>query len=183
MRRPFTHRIDKFWLQTDLARGVTQRVILRNRRFEPIEEGYQFAFRMPNNPADIQTKFTVSELIFETRIAFKEKYIQNDNRRISLGTKGRPIITLRATLGLDSVLNSSFSYKKFDVAIEQNVRIGLFGRLNYRLEGGYVPDAVPYPLLETHLGNESVFFNRNSYNMMNFFEFVSDRYASIKTEA
>lgn len=56
------------------------------------------------------------------------------------------------------------------------------GRLNYSLSMGWTPDAVPYPLLENHLGNQTLFLNYSSFNMMNFFEFTSDRYASLHLE-
>lgn len=180
LRRPFNHRINKLWLQTDIMRGWTQRIMLRTRHFDPINSDYEFVYKLPSNESITKTDFRVSELIFETRIAFKEKFLQYDNTRVSLGTKGRPIITLRATFGLSDFLNSDFSYQKFDGSFEHNVRLGLLGRINYRVSAGYVPSRVPYPLLETHLGNESVFFNSNSYNLMNFFEFVSDTYASVR---
>ena len=180
LRRPFNHRINRLWLQTDVMRGWTQRVILRTRHFDPINKDYTFAYLLPTDEAIIKNDFKVSEVILETRIAFKEKFLQYDNTRVSLGTKGRPIITLRGTFGLSNFLDSDFSYQKFDGSIEQNVRVGLFGRLDYRVAAGYVPSKVPYPLLETHLGNESVFFNSSSFNLMNFFEFVSDSYVSLR---
>jgi len=180
LRRPFNHRINKLWLQADIMRGWTQRVMLRTRNFDPINNGYEFFYAVPDNESIIENNFSVTELIVESRIAFKEKFIQYDNTRVSLGTKGRPIITLRATFGLPDFLSSDFSYQKFDGSIEQNVRIGLFGRMNYKLSAGYVPSQVPYPLLETHLGNESIFFNNESYNLMDFFEFVSDTYVSLR---
>ena len=161
-------------------RGWTQRVMLRTRHFEPINNGYEFFYSLPSNDAIISDNFRVSEVIVETRIAFKEKFIQYDNTRVSLGTKGRPIITLRATIGVPEMLGSDFAYQKYDGSIEQDIRLGLLGRTNYKIAAGYVPSKVPYPLLETHLGNESVFFNGASYNLMNFFEFVSDTYVSLR---
>jgi len=38
---------------------------------------------------------------------------------------------------------------------------------------------VPYPLLENHLGNTTFIYNPNAFNLMRFFEFASDRYASL----
>ena len=37
---------------------------------------------------------------------------------------------------------------------------------------------MPYPLLEIHPGNETYFYDYAAFNMMNFFEFVSDYYLS-----
>jgi hypothetical protein len=39
---------------------------------------------------------------------------------------------------------------------------------------------VPYPILENHLGNGVFLYNQNSYNLMRFFEFVSDRYVGLQ---
>jgi hypothetical protein len=41
-------------------------------------------------------------------------------------------------------------------------------------------DALPYPLLGTHLGNETPIYSPVLYNLMNFGEFVSDRYVSLR---
>ena len=58
--------------------------------------------------------------------------------------------------------------------------MGILGQGNYSLTAGIIPDRVPFPLLENHLGNEFVFYNRNSFNMMRFFEFTSNRFFSLQ---
>ena len=57
--------------------------------------------------------------------------------------------------------------------------MGVLGYSNYSLTAGYIPSTVPYPLLQNHLGNNTVFYNALSFNLMNVFEFVSDRYVSL----
>ncbi|WP_332369471.1 hypothetical protein [Spirosoma telluris] len=47
---------------------------------------------------------------------------------------------------------------------------------------GIIPSTVPYPLLYTPLGNESSFYVGNAYNLMNYFEFVCDRWATVQVE-
>jgi hypothetical protein len=47
---------------------------------------------------------------------------------------------------------------------------------------GYIPSTLPYPLLHTPLGNESLFYVENAFNLMNYFEFVSDRYVQLRYE-
>jgi hypothetical protein len=37
---------------------------------------------------------------------------------------------------------------------------------------------LPYPLLELHPGNETYFYDYAAFNLMNYFEFVSDYYFS-----
>lgn len=50
------------------------------------------------------------------------------------------------------------------------------------LEGGYIFGKVPYPLLTIHRANQTYSYQLNSYNMMNFLEFVSDRYAALNID-
>lgn len=58
--------------------------------------------------------------------------------------------------------------------------MGILGQGNYSLTAGIIPDRVPYPLLENHLGNNFIFYNTNSFNMMRFFEFTSNRFFSLQ---
>ncbi len=104
-------------------------------------------------------------------------FLQNDNERISLGTN-KPVITLQYTLGLKGVLGSNFEYQKFAFTASQNLRLGTFGRSYYTVNAGYIPSRLPYPLLRTHLGNETFFYNSLSFNLMNYFD-VCERYLCI----
>ena len=58
--------------------------------------------------------------------------------------------------------------------------MGILGRGEYSLTAGIIPEKVPYPLLENQLGNEFIFYNRYAFNMMRFFEFTSNKYASLQ---
>ena len=60
--------------------------------------------------------------------------------------------------------------------------MGQLGRLGYRVEGSYIPDAVPYLILKTPLGNQTPFYNANAFNLMNYFEFVTDRSVSLRLD-
>lgn len=175
--KPYRHSINQMYSQIDVVKGLIQKVQFRNRSFDPL---YHFNYWADAAKTIRDSSFTVSELQFETRIAPKEKLIQNDNKRESWGTKGWPVITLRYTLGMKGVLNSDFEYQNMGLQVEQNIRLGLLGRLRYTLNAGYIPTALPYPLLESHLGSKSFFYNRYSFNMMKIFEFVSDQYVSLK---
>lgn len=174
--RPFLHRETNLFAQTDIVRGLTQRISLRNQSFDPL---FKFEYIDPDEPEVRRNRFTTTELSFETRISFREHYVFTDLDRVSLGSGDRPIFTFRYTLGLDDFLGSTIGYQKFDFRINHSFRLGLFGRTSYRLAAGYIPSRVPYPLLRSHLGNESVFYNEMSFNLMDYFEFVSDTYASL----
>ena len=45
---------------------------------------------------------------------------------------------------------------------------------------GKIFGEVPYPLLRNHLGNETLFYTNAAFNTMNFNEFASDQYFSLR---
>ncbi|MCF8348235.1 MAG: DUF5686 family protein, partial [Bacteroidales bacterium] len=53
------------------------------------------------------------------------------------------------------------------------------GWSKFRVEAGQIWGTLPYPLLKLHEGNETYFFDESAFNMMNYYEFVSDKYLSV----
>ena len=179
LRRPFLYTENAFYAQSDIARGFTQRLRLRNWSFDPL---YNFTYlRDPADPESARSAFKTSEVILESRITRGELFVQNDNVRLSLGTT-KPVFTLRYTLGVKGVLGSDFNYHKFHANLSQSLNVGTLGRSYYSLSAGFTPSRLPYPLLQAHLGNETIFYNSAAFNLMNRFEFGSDRYASLQFE-
>jgi ABC-type transport system involved in Fe-S cluster assembly fused permease/ATPase subunit len=54
--------------------------------------------------------------------------------------------------------------------------------MRYIVDAGKIFGAVPFPLLKLHEGNETYSFDRYAFNMMNYYEFASDQYASLFVE-
>ena len=182
VRRGYFEGITSAYLKRELLRGLTQTVGLRHRTFQPI---YPFAFKTAPSLGDrspIQSNYETAELFFETRWGKDEIFIYNENERLTLGTQKWPLVVLRYQLGLRRFLNSDFSYHRLSLNIKQSFRAGIWGRSNYNITMGYIPSTLPYPLLYTPLGNESVFYVDNAFNLMNYFEFVSDRYLQLRYE-
>jgi len=57
-----------------------------------------------------------------------------------------------------------------------------FGYNTLYIEAGGLYGKVPYPFLTIHRGNQSYFNQQFAYNLMNFMEFISDRYVTVVTE-
>ena len=62
------------------------------------------------------------------------------------------------------------------------MRIGFAGRIRYGINAGYIFGNAAYPFLKVHEGNESYWMQLNTFNKMNYFEFISDKYVSILVE-
>ncbi|SOD79710.1 DUF5686 family protein [Spirosoma fluviale] len=181
IRRPYFQEEKLAYFRREMGRGFTQTVALRNRNFEPL---FPFAFRPQLNDQDqtIRSSYRITELISETRFAPDEVILQNDNVRVSTGAIRKPIFTLRYTLALRDVMGSDFTYQRIALTMKHSFRMGVLGRSYYTIGAGIIPSTVPYPLLYTPLGNESSFYVGNAYNLMNYFEFICDRWATVQYE-
>ena len=83
---------------------------------------------------------------------------------------------------MKGVLESDYEYTDVIARVQQRVPMGTFGYMRYSLTGGQVFGTLPYPLLLIHAGNETFYYDDMAFNTMNFFEFISDRYASLFVE-
>ena len=182
--RPVLRDLATLSVQRDLFHGFTQRLLLRYQHMQPL---YDFAYYSqpddpfgPGNP--LGTNYNLTEIVTESRYARDENLVQSENRRRAIGVRHWPVFTFRYTLGLGDVLGAPFEYHKFNLIMTHSVPTGQLGRLNYRLEGSYIPSALPYPILKTPLGNETPFLNPNAFNLMRYFEFVTDRSVALRLE-
>lgn len=174
-RKGFFQGDQLVYFQGELMRGFNQMIGLRHRSFDPL-----FAFSYLGSRDN--GSYEQTELVLESKFAKDETFIQNDNERISLGADRFPIVTLRYSLGLKNVLGGDFSYHKFSFRMYDSFRVGILGRSNYTLQAGFTTSTLPYPSLFPHLGNESWFYVGNAFNLMNFYEFISDRFVSLRYE-
>ena len=84
--------------------------------------------------------------------------------------------------GLKGVMNSDFNYRKLQLYYKQPVVIGAIGRSNFTVELGKTFGKVPLGLLSIIPGNQSYFQIENTFSNLNYYEFVSDEYATMQWE-
>lgn len=123
-------------------------------------------------------KITTSEITFEMRFAYKERYVYSDFIRTSLGTI-YPIIQLKYSKGIKDLWNGDYNYQKAVFYFNDWFNVGNIGWSKYVIEAGKIWGRLPYPFLKMHEGNETYFFDETSFNTMNYFEFVSDEWVSL----
>ncbi len=84
--------------------------------------------------------------------------------------------------GVKGLLNSDFEYSKVQLFYRQPILIGPLGRTNLTMELGKTFGNVPLGLMSVIPGNQTLFNIKNTFNNLNFYEFVSDRYATLQWE-
>jgi hypothetical protein len=128
-----------------------------------------------------QPSITSAEITLSTHFAYREKFVWGKFERKSLGST-YPTLDLDLTYGPKGVFGSQYEYFKIRLKISDKMETNPFGYLKYRVTIGKVFGTLPYPLLKLHEGNETYAYDPLSFNMMNYYEFVSDEYASIWAE-
>lgn len=125
-----------------------------------------------------EAAITTSEISFETRFAYKEQFLIGEFQRISLGTK-YPVLSLNYSYGVPNLLDSDFEYHRLQLNLSYRHNVFTMGWFKLNVEAGRIWGTVPYPLLKLHEGNETFYFDESSFNLMNYYEFASDKYLSI----
>jgi Family of unknown function (DUF5686)/CarboxypepD_reg-like domain len=129
-----------------------------------------------------QTKPTTitktTELGLMLRYAPNDKFYEGATYRIPIFTK-YPIIQLNYNAGIKGILNSQYNYHEVKLMAEKIFYISPFGISDVIVEGGRIFGQAAYPLLTVHRANQTYAYQMESYNLMNFMEFVSDKYASV----
>jgi len=171
-------------MQRDLFHGFTQTLTLRYQNINPL---FEIRHRPDPNMPPVSDEpesnvLHLSELVSESRYAPDENMVQSENRRRAVGLKRWPVFGFRYTLGAIDWDRGNFMYHKFNLSIVHSLSVGQLGRLTYRAEGNYIPTALPYFILKTPLGNQTPFYNANAFNLMNYFEFITDRSATLRLD-
>ncbi len=118
-----------------------------------------------------------SEFSLSTRFAYQEKFISGEFERVSLGAK-YPIIELNYTYGAPGLFDSQFEFHRLQFGVRHWFNIMSLGWSKYAVETGKIWGSLPYPLLKIHPGNETYWYDESAFNLMNYYEFVSDQYIS-----
>ena len=131
--------------------------------------------------SNIINSINTSEIGLAFRYAKNERFYQGKIYRTPIVDK-YPVFNLRYTAGLKGVLDGEYNYHKFNASIDKRFYLSQLGYSDVTVEGGYIFGKVPFPLLSIHRANQTYAYQLNSYNLMNFLEFVSDHYASLNID-
>ena len=168
-----TH-FEKEWFQ-----GFSNTITFNHKRIEP-SDYISFQKKVGNDTVFLDNLKT-TELTLNIRLAKNEKYLRGEFERFNLGTD-KPVLNIFLTAGLNNVLQSQYEYYKISASLSHKISIAPFGYFKYIVDAGQVFGSVPYPFLKLHEGNETYAFDKYAFNMMNYYEFASDRYISIYAE-
>ena len=82
--------------------------------------------------------------------------------------------------GFKGFFNSDFDYDKLQLFYKQPFIIGPLGRSNVIVEIGKTFGTIPLGLMSVIPGNQTYFTIENTFNNLNFYEFVTDQYVTFQ---
>ncbi len=91
-----------------------------------------------------------------------------------------PILLLRYTRGFDHGASDAFTYSKIQFYYSQYINIGAVGVSFVQAEAGKTFGKIPLALLNVVPGNQSFFYVKQSFQLLNYYEFITDTYLSFK---
>jgi len=157
-------------IERDIFKSLTGTLFLTHKKIMPTD-----SLRFITPEGNFIESITASEITLSARFGINEEYIEGVFNRQSFGSL-YPIIEIRYTLGISGFWNGDYDYRKLTVGLKHYISFGFLGKTNYYVEAGKIFNAVPYPLLKLHEGNSGIVYGTRSFNLMNYYEFASDKY-------
>lgn len=124
---------------------------------------------------------TTTELSANITWSPHQQFYQGKRFRIPIINK-YPIFNLRYIAGIKGLVKGEYNYHNFNLRMDKRFFLSQLGYADVVLEGGYILGKVPYPLMTVHRANQTYSYQLNSYNLMNFLEFVSDHFAAVSID-
>ena len=167
----------RFDILSDLGKGFSTQLFIDHRQYDPLLHLPPLSdFSVASGKA-----LTNFEVALKLRFAYLERFILTDYNRYSIGTK-YPVVELTFSKGIKGVFKSAYNYTKYSLLIKNMMKISPYGVLYYRVYGGKINGALPFTNLENHPGNDLFYYNPFAFNLMNRFEYLSDKYAGVNIE-
>jgi hypothetical protein len=152
--------------------------------------GYEFTRQSPKGnlyfntsgygTSDTVSYINISEPFLSLRYAPNETFYQGKYFRAPY--PGRyPVFQLKIAGG-SKVINNDFDYLRLQASISKRFYVSVMGYTDITVEAGKIFGKVSYPLLFIHRANQTYSYQKDSYNLMNFLEFVSDRYIAVNAD-
>ena len=167
-------QVFRTWFESDLIKGMTGKLVFTRKTFEPVSPDYYFAWYSDPARTVKSLNYITSEIALILRYQPKATYVLDGVRRFPLNFNKYPVFSFEYYMGLPGFMNGDFKYHKIVADIYHNFNFGGLGNIVYDLSFTKVFGQLPYPLLVTLAGNQSVFITSHTYNLMNYGEFVLD---------
>ncbi|MCC6372551.1 MAG: carboxypeptidase-like regulatory domain-containing protein [Bacteroidia bacterium] len=164
---------EKEWFQ-----GLITKVTLVGRQLTPLGSNHYYYYKRDGLVGE-KENINNTEVRLNVRFAWKEKYVGDGFKRLSIGTR-YPVLQANYSKSLQNAFKGEYDYQKLVLNVSDRIRITpILGYTDYTIEAGKIWGTVAYPIMELHGGNQTYIYDEMAFNMMKYYEFASDQFASL----
>ena len=184
---------------SEISNGIFLNGILKYAQRDPLKNNSDnlwiddtkklFTSNNPQNTKSDDSSFASNRALtieVSASFRFRQKYLSRPNQKIIIGSKfPRLNISYKKAL---ATLNALTNYDLLGAMLYDDISLGLFGKLGYRIRGGaFINNRTMYFMDNKHfLGNQTIFNTNdylNSYRLLPYYDYSADKwYAEIHAE-
>ena len=160
--------------------GISYNIWVNNRSWQPVGK-IDFISRNSDKTTTPVSSLNTAELGGRFRLAVGERFYQNRGSRIPL-SRYSSVFTFSHSFGIKGFLGGQYVSNLTEMSMQHAQSFAAFGYVDMMFKAGKQWAQVPYPLLIIPQANQSYLDVPETYNLMNEFEFVCDKYASLSLD-
>ncbi len=168
-------------LESEVSKNIVVKLSSSYRSMKSASNTFGLDFYTDDTFSEVESEIKQSELNLSLTLTPNRKTTGYGVERTTVN-KNHPTIYLGYSQGFKGVLESDFVYSKAQLFYRQPWQIGGFGRLFSNIELGKTFGSVPLGLLSVVPGNQSYFSIFNTFPLLDYYDFVTDTYASVHLE-
>jgi len=169
----------------NISRDVKKDLILSGgfelREIESLGRANFVRLNSENVLGDTVRSLRTAEVSGAIRWARGEEFVSGAFDRTSIKSLS-PIFMFKATFGIKGMIDSDYEYQRLEFFMDHNRPIGIFGHILYGVNAGKYFGRAAFPFLKIHEGNQSYYLVANTFNKLNFYEFISDQWVTAYAE-
>jgi hypothetical protein len=168
-------------IQSEVSKNVVVKVSSSYRTMKSASNTFGLDFYADDTFSEVKSEIKQSEVNFSLTLTPNRKTTGYGVERNTVNGN-HPTIFLGFSQGFKGILESDFEYSKAQLFYRQPWQLGGFGRLFSNIEIGKTFGSVPLGLLNVIPGNQAYFSIFNTFPLLDYYDFVTDTYASVHLE-
>jgi hypothetical protein len=168
-------------IEIEPVKNLTFQTGFSYRTLESASPTFSLDYYTDDTYTTTKSKVKQSEVNLEIEYTPNKKTVGYGVERLNVDSPYSRVF-VNYSQGFKGLMNSDFDYSKIQLYYKQPITIGPLGRTNLTLELGKTFGKVPLGLMSVIPGNQTYFVIGNTFSNLNFYEFVSDRYATFQWE-
>ncbi|MDI9256561.1 MULTISPECIES: DUF5686 and carboxypeptidase-like regulatory domain-containing protein [Flavobacterium] len=166
-------------VEMEPVKNLTLQLGFSYRTLESASDTFSLDYYTDDTFTSTASEVKQSEVNFQIEFTPKRKTIGYGVERREIDSPYSRFF-INYSQGFKGFIDSDFDYQKIQLYYKQPIVIGAIGRSNFTMELGKTFGQIPLGLMSVVPGNQTYFIIDNTFNNLNFYEFVADTYATFQ---